>query len=64
VKRWKGRGEKLLRGFDMFTISWGANTGKVLEVSSFLYALTELLIEGGSITEKELNCQSEIAGDF
>ena len=33
----------------------GANTGKVLEVSSFLYALTELLIERGIITEKELN---------
>jgi Fe-S-cluster containining protein len=33
----------------------GANTGKVLEVSSFLYALTELLIEKGIITEEELN---------
>ena len=33
----------------------GANTGKALEASSFLYALTELLIERGVITEKELN---------
>jgi len=33
----------------------GANTGEVLEVSSFLYALTELLIDKGIITEEELN---------
>ena len=33
----------------------GANTGKALEASSFLYALTELLIERGVITEKELD---------
>jgi Fe-S-cluster containining protein len=33
----------------------GANTSKALEASSFLYALIELLIERGIITEQELN---------
>ena len=33
----------------------GANTGKALEASSFLYALIELLIKRGIITEEELN---------
>ncbi|RZN41684.1 MAG: YkgJ family cysteine cluster protein [Methanosarcinales archaeon] len=33
----------------------GANTGKALEASSFLYALIELLIQRGIITEEELN---------
>jgi Fe-S-cluster containining protein len=32
-----------------------ANTGKTLEVTSFAYALIELLIEKGLLTEEELN---------
>lgn len=45
----------MFSGFCTATISLGANTGKALEASSFLYALTELLIKRGVITEKELN---------
>jgi hypothetical protein len=48
------RGE-VVEGLRYVHYQLGANTGKVLEVSSFLYALTELLIERGIITEKELN---------
>jgi Fe-S-cluster containining protein len=48
------RGE-VVEGFRYVHYQLGANTGKVLEVSSFLYALTELLIEKGIITEGELN---------
>lgn len=33
----------------------GANTSKTLEVTSFAYALIELLIEKGLLTEEELN---------
>jgi Fe-S-cluster containining protein len=33
----------------------GANTGKALETASFLYALIELLIQKGLLTEGELN---------
>lgn len=35
----------------------GANTGKALEVASFLYALIELLMKKGLLTEAELNAQ-------
>lgn len=35
----------------------GANTGKALETSSFLYALIELLMKKGLLTEQELNEQ-------
>lgn len=48
------RGE-VVQGLRYVHYQLGANTGKALEVSSFLYALTELLIERGIITEKELN---------
>jgi Fe-S-cluster containining protein len=48
------RGE-VVEGLRYVHYQLGANTGKVLEVSSFLYALTELLIEKGIITEEELN---------
>jgi Fe-S-cluster containining protein len=33
----------------------GANTGKALETASFLYALIELLMKKGLLTEEELN---------
>ena len=40
----------------------GANTGKALETASFLYALIELLMKKGLLTEQELNEQKvEIA---
>jgi Fe-S-cluster containining protein len=48
------RGE-VVEGLRYVHYQLGANTGKVLEVSSFLYALTELLIEKDIITEEELN---------
>jgi hypothetical protein len=48
------RGE-VVEGLRYVHYQLGANTGKVLEVSSFLYALTELLIEKGIIKEEELN---------
>ena len=48
------RGE-VVEGLRYVHYQLGANTGKVLEVSSFLYALTELLIERSIITEEELN---------
>jgi len=35
----------------------GANTGKALETASFLYALIELLLQKGLLTEAELNAQ-------
>ena len=48
------RGE-VVEGLRYVHYQLGTNTGEVLEVSSFLYALTELLIEKGIITEAELN---------
>ncbi len=48
------RGE-VVEGLRYVHYQLGANTGKALEVSSFLYALTELLIERSIITEEELN---------
>jgi hypothetical protein len=57
------RGE-VVEGLRYVHYQLGANTEKVLKVSSFLYALTELLIERSVISEKEINCQSEIAGGF
>jgi Fe-S-cluster containining protein len=48
------RGE-VVEGLRYVHYQLGANTAKALEASSFLYALTELLIERGIITEKELN---------
>ncbi len=47
--------EEVVEGLRYVHYQLGANTGKALEVSSFLYALIELLIERGIITEKELN---------
>ena len=47
--------EEVVEGLRYVHYQLGANTGKALEVSSFLYALIELLIVRGIITEKELN---------
>jgi len=51
----EGLRQEVVQGLRYVHYQLGANTGKVLEASSFLYALTELLIERGIITEKELN---------
>jgi Fe-S-cluster containining protein len=55
VEAMEGLRGEVVEGLRYVHYQLGANTGKVLEVSSFLYALTELLIERGIITEKELN---------
>ncbi len=47
--------EEIVDGLRYVHYQLGANTGKVLEVASFLYALVELLIEKGILTEEELN---------
>ena len=47
--------EEVVEGLRYVHGQLGANTGKSLEASSFLYALIELLIERGVITEKELD---------
>jgi len=47
--------EEVVEGLRYVHHQLGANTGKALEVASFLYALIELLIERGILTEKELN---------
>lgn len=47
--------EEVVEGLRYVHGQLGANTGKSLEASAFLYALIELLIERGVITEKELN---------
>lgn len=47
--------QEVVQGLRYVHYQLGANTGEALEVSSFLYALIELLIERGIITEKELN---------
>jgi Fe-S-cluster containining protein len=49
--------EELMEGFRYVHHQLGANTGKALETASFLYALIELLMKKGLLTEQELNAQ-------
>jgi Fe-S-cluster containining protein len=54
-RSWEELRQEVVAGLRYVHYQLGANTGKALEVSSFLYALIELLIERGIITEEELN---------
>lgn len=47
--------EELVEGLRYVHHQLGANTGKALETASFLYALIELLMKKGLLTEQELN---------
>ncbi len=47
--------EEIVDGLRYVHHQLGVNTSKVLEAASFLYALIELLIEKGILTEEELN---------
>lgn len=49
--------EDLVEGLRYVHHQLGANTGKALETASFLYALIELLMKKGLLTEQELNAQ-------
>jgi Fe-S-cluster containining protein len=49
--------EELVEGLRYVHHQLGANTGKALETASFLYALIELLMKKGLLTEQELNAQ-------
>ena len=58
VKTQNGLGElreEVVGGLRYVHYQLGVNTGKVLETASFLYALIEMLIEKGVMTEAELN---------
>jgi hypothetical protein len=58
VKTQNGLGElreEVVGGLRYVHYQLGVNTGKVLETTSFLYALIEMLIEKGVMTEAELN---------
>jgi Fe-S-cluster containining protein len=47
--------QEIVEGFRYVHHQLGANTGKALETASFLYALIELLMQKGLLTEAELN---------
>jgi hypothetical protein len=47
--------QEIVEGFRYVHHQLGANTGKALETASFLYALIELLMQKGLLTEGELN---------
>jgi hypothetical protein len=49
--------QEIVEGFRYVHHQLGANTGKALEIASFLYALIELLMKKGLLTEAELNTQ-------
>jgi Fe-S-cluster containining protein len=49
--------QEIVEGFRYVHHQLGANTGKALESASFLYALIELLMKKGLLTEGELNAQ-------
>jgi len=49
--------QEIVAGFRYGHHQLGANTGKALEIASFLYALIELLMQKGLLTEGELNAQ-------
>jgi hypothetical protein len=47
--------QEIVEGLRYVHHQLGANTGKALEIASFLYALIELLMNKGLLTEGELN---------
>lgn len=49
--------QEIVEGLRYVHHQLGANTGKALESASFLYALIELLMKKGLLTEGELNAQ-------
>jgi Fe-S-cluster containining protein len=53
----EGLRQEIVEGLRYVHHQLGANTGKALETSSFLYALIELLMQKGLFTEQELNAQ-------
>jgi hypothetical protein len=55
AKAWEELRQEVARGFEYTHHRANTNTGKALEVTSFAYALVELLMEKGLLTEEELN---------